>query len=394
MTASAQWNVDKRQFWVHGTQPEHPVDFEPKTGLWRVFGYQEAVQVFGDFKTFSSDTLKLSPVEIPFSDGNLVEMDPPEHGRLRKVVNRAFTPSMVAGLEDRIRELTNELLDAAAAKDEVELIEDLAYPLPVTVITEMLGVPSSDQHLFKQWVDGMMDQTEELSFSEPTEEQAVSMQHAMDHMQQLIAYMSSHAAERRRSPRNDLLTHLVEAEVDGARLSDEAVAVFANSLLVNGHLTTTMVLGNTVLCLDAFPEARAAVQADRSLAPAAIEEALRYLTPAPVLGRATTCETELGGRTIPESQMVQVWVGAANRDARQFEEPDRYDIHRSPNQHLTFGHGIHFCIGAPLARLESRVVIETLHDRFPDMRTDPGDPPEFQPNPYVTAVRRLPVVLT
>ncbi|MEX2971740.1 cytochrome P450 [Streptomyces sp. C184] len=393
MTATtAHWNIDERQFWLHGKQPDEWVDFDEQIGVWRVFGYPEAVRVFGDPKTFSSDTGRLSPMEIPFAEANLVEMDPPQHGKLRKLVSHAFTPKMVANLEPRVVELTNELLNATEGSDRIELIKDLAYPLPIIVITEMLGIPSSDRDLFKQWVDTMMEGTYEFSFSEPTEQQETDMQRAMEQMQYLVDYICEHAADRRKNPRNDLLTMLVEAEVDGDRLTDTEVSIFANSLLVNGHLTTTMLLGNSVLCLDAHPETFQAVRADRSKIPAAIEESLRFLTPAPVLGRATTREVELGTTTIPADQIVQVWVGVANRDPRQFERPEVFNISRDPNPHLTFGRGIHFCVGAPLARLESRIAMNIVLDRFPHLRTDPDDAPVFHHNPYVSTVSRLPLV--
>jgi cytochrome P450 len=209
----------------------------------------------------------------------------------------------------------------------------------------------------------------------------------------MSAYIGEHAARRRREPREDLLTELVQAEVDGVRLTDQEVINFANLLLIAGHITTTMLVGNTVLCLDAHPEERARVQADRSLVPAAIEESLRLLTPFPVLGRVTNAEVELGGRTIDADQLVMVWIAAANRDPRQFSGPDVFDVDRDPNPHLAFGRGIHFCVGAPLARLEGRIATNLLMDRYPGMRCDPLDPPVFQPTPNMTGAQRLPLLL-
>ncbi|MCK2216163.1 cytochrome P450 [Actinomadura sp. ATCC 31491] len=392
-TTSAQWDTDERQFWLRGEQPPAWVDFDEAIGVWRVFGYPEALRAFTEIDTFSSNTERLAPMEVQYTEGNLVEMDPPQHGKLRKLVTHAFTPRMVANLEPRVREITNELLDATGGAGRIELINDLAYPLPVIVICELLGIPADDRHLFKRWVDEMMAQTHEYSFSEPTELQESSMQHAMEQMGRLVDYICEHAEDRRRTPREDLLSSLVHAEVDGRRMSNNEVAIFANSLLVNGHLTTTMLLGNSVLCLDAHPEQFAEVRADRSKIPGAIEEALRFVTPAPVLGRATLRETELGGRVIPADQIIQVWVGAANRDPRQFERPDVYDLHRDPNPHLTFGRGIHFCVGAGLARLESRVVMDLLLDRYRSVRSDPDEPPAFLTNPYVTALRSFPLLV-
>lgn len=392
-TATDHWNVDERQFWLRGQQAAEPVRFDPDTGMWNVYGHREALHVLGNPKTFSSYTGRLMPQEDQFSEGNLVQMDPPEHNKLRKLVSHAFTPKVVANLEPRISELTHELLDAAGGSDRMELVGDLAYPLPVIVIAELLGVPSSDRHLFKRWVDAMMQQSQEFSLTDQSEQQERDMQFAMDQMQHLSDYIGEHAAERRKQPREDLLSKLVEAEVDGERLSDTEVVNFANVLLVAGHITTTMLLGNTVLCLDAHPDTREAVRADRSKVPAAIEESLRFLSPFAVLGRVTNHETEIGGRTVPADQLLMVWPAAANRDARQFSEPDSFDISRDPNPHIAFGRGVHFCIGAPLARLEGRVAMNVLLDRLPNLRTVPDDPAVFQPSPYMTGVNRLPLLV-
>ncbi|MBA8827442.1 hypothetical protein FHX42_004838 [Saccharopolyspora lacisalsi] len=391
-TAPAPWNLDQRQFWLHGHQPSEAVGFDPKTGMWNVYGYAEALDVLSAPKTFSSYTGRLMPQEDQFAEGNLVQMDPPAHNKLRKLVSHAFTPKVVANLEPRISELTRELLDAAAGSGRMELVRDLAYPLPVIVIAELLGVPSSDRHLFKQWVDAMMQQSQEFSLDEIADQQNPDMQYATEQFQHLSDYIGEHAAERRKQPREDLLTKLVEAEVDGERLSREEVVNFANVLLVAGHITTTMLLGNTTLCLDAHPQAQESVRADRSKVPAAIEESLRFLSPFAVVARVTNHEAEIGGRTVPADQLLMVWSAAANRDSRQFTAPDTFDITRDPNPHIAFGRGIHFCIGAPLARLEGRVAMNILLDRFPELRTDPDRPPEFQPSPYMTGVNKLPLV--
>jgi len=207
----------------------------------------------------------------------------------------------------------------------------------------------------------------------------------------MTAYLAEHAAERRRRPRADLLTRLVHAEVDGERLPDDQVINFAILLLLAGHITTTMLLGNTVLCLDAHRELQEKVRADRGLIPPVIEESLRLLTPFAAIGRATTREAVLGGITIPADEMLLVWLAAANRDPRQFPDPDVFDPARDPNPHLAFGRGVHFCLGAPLARLEGRVALNILLDRVGTLRTDPDDPVEFLPAPTLTGVRRLPL---
>lgn len=393
MTATTdQWGLNEQQFWLRGEQPPEKVVFDEATGMWNVYGHPEALQIVSDPKTYSSDMSRIVPEANAFADGNLPQMDAPQHTKLRKLVSHAFTPKVVANLEPRIAELTHELLDTVDGNDRIELVDTLAYPLPVIVIAELLGVPSSDRHLFKQWVGGMLEQSGEFSLTNPSEEQQRESEQAMEQIQHLSDYITDHARERRQQPREDLLTNLVQAEVDGAKLTDTEVANFANILLIAGHITTTMLLGNTVLCLDAHPEARAAVREDRSLIPAAIEESLRMFSPFAALGRLTNSEVALAGKTVPADQLLMVWIAAANRDERVFTDPNTFDLHRDPNPHLAFGRGIHFCIGAPLARLEGRVALGILLDRFPNLRTDGDEPPTFLRAPTMTGVRSLPLL--
>ncbi|WP_049576809.1 cytochrome P450 [Nonomuraea sp. SBT364] len=390
-----RYDIPKQHFWLHGPRSGPPVEYETAAGMWNVYGYPELHDLLGDPATFSSDTMRVLPkgmvpeVEEFSLDGFLTQIDPPLHGKLRKLVSSAFTRRIVADLEPRIAALTHELLDAARERGRLELVTDLAYPLPVIVIAELLGVPSGDRALFKRWADALFQRDTKISLAEPVEGQDVRLEATLRPWKEMSHYLASHAAERRARPRADLLTRLVEAEVDGERLPDDQVVNFAIILLLAGHITTTMLLGNTVLCLDAFPEQQERVRADRASIPAVIEESLRYLTPFAALGRATTRETELGGVTIPADQLVMAWLGSANRDPRQFPAPDVFDPGRDPNPHLAFGRGVHFCLGAPLARLEGRVALNILLDRHPSLRSDPDDPVELMPTPTMTGVRRL-----
>jgi cytochrome P450 len=388
-----RWDIHPEHRWLRGSRPEQPVQYDERLGTWNVYGYPEVIEVLGDPRTFSSDTAHLFPVTVDpsLSEGDMSQVDPPEHRKLRTLVSRAFTPKIVADLAPRITALTHELLDAMAASDQVELVADLAYPLPVTVIAELLGVPSSDRHLFKQWADKIIEGTSGFAFLEGGEAGQRGIDTALENVRQLLEYLRGHAVERRRRPRQDLLTHLVEAEVDGARLSDNEVVNIANILLVTGHITTTMLLGNAVLCLDAHPDEAERVRRDRSLVPTAIEESLRLLSPSALIVRATTTDVDLGGRPVPRDQALMVWLGAANRDERQFSRPEVFDPGRDPNPHVGFGRGIHFCLGAPLARLEGRIALNLLLDRFPQLRTDPDDPPTFFPSPDIIGVSTLPL---
>jgi cytochrome P450 len=397
-TLAENWGTHKDQFWLRGETPDEPVRFDEETGMWNVYGHAEALKTLSDPKVFSSDTARLIPAEMApdkdlFVEGNLLQMDPPDHKKLRTLVSHAFTPKVVADLEPRIAELTNELLDAVDGRNSMELVTDLAYPLPVIVIAELLGIPASDRDLFKKWVDKMLENSQQRSLIKQTEEDKKASDESMEQLKNLVNYLSDHVDDRRRNPREDLLTKLVEAEVDGERLSQGEVVNFANVLLLAGHITTTMLLGNTVLCLDSHPLENRRVREDRSLLPATIEESLRFLSPFALVARATTTEVELGGKTIPADRMLGIWVAAANRDPRTFTDPDTFDPARAHNPHLAFGRGIHFCIGAPLARLEGKTALNILFDRFPELRTDPAAPPSFIPSPNMTGVNKLQLLL-
>jgi hypothetical protein len=309
------WGVNQQQFWLLGQRPERPVSFDEATGMWNVYGYPETVRVLGDPQTFSSNTLRILPESMKrgrnTAEGNLVQMDEPDHKKLRRLVSEAFTPKVVADLEPRIAALTHELLDAAEARGRLELVNDLAYPLPVIVIAELLGVPSGDRDLFKEWVDKMLNFGGQFSLVKESAEQKQAMDVVFEQRKHLADYLAAHVNERRQRPREDLLTKLVQAEVDGERLTDNEVVNFGLVLLIAGHITTTMLLGNTVLCLDAHREHMARVRADHKALPGAIEESLRFLSPFAAVGRTTTVETELGGQRIPADKLLMVWVAAA-----------------------------------------------------------------------------------
>ncbi|MEU4247454.1 cytochrome P450 [Amycolatopsis sp. NPDC026612] len=394
-TLADTWGLHESQFWLRGKHPEKLLEFSEDLGMWNVYGHPEIEAILRDPATFSSDTTRLVPADMmPDADtstGSILQLDPPLHNKMRKLVSRAFTPKVVADLEPRIAAITRELLDAVPAGDRLELVAALAYPLPVIVIAELLGVPASDRHLFKGWVDRMFESADQVSLVKKDEKQDAAIRRSLEGQQALTDYLGVHVDERREKPRDDLLTKLVEAELDGERLSRAEVVDFANILLLAGHITTTMLLGNAVLCLDAHPEWDQRVRADRSLVPPVIEESLRFLTPFAAVARVTMREVEIGGVTVPADRMLLCWVAAANRDERVFRDPGTFDPLRAENPHLAFGRGIHFCLGAPLARLEGRVALNILFDRYPVLRTIRGEPPKFQVNPNMTGVRELPL---
>jgi cytochrome P450 len=397
MIIADEWGTQPQHFWLTGRRPERLARFDENLSMWNVYGYPEILQALNDTRTFSSNVSRLfaggeEEALRKFTDGNLIQMDGKEHRDLRRLVSNVFTPKVVADLEPRIATITHELADAVTGQDTFELVADLAYPLPVIVIAELLGVPASDRAMFRHWVDRLFESKAAFWDTDQDSDAALVTQAALADHQEMTDYLASHAAERRTKPREDLLSRLVHAEVEGERLTGDQVVNFANLLLVAGHVTTTMLLGNTVLCLDVHREQAEAVRADRSLVPTAIEESLRLLTPFPAVARATTVDTEIAGQRVPAGQLVVLWTGSANRDERQFAHPDVFDPARDPNPHLGFGRGVHFCLGAPLARLEGRIAMNILLDRFPVLRTDPGNPPVFMQTAEMCGVRSLPVL--
>ncbi|WP_416957400.1 cytochrome P450 [Streptomyces sp. Agncl-13] len=395
MSALAEkWDLDRqRYFWMYGESgSSERVVFDETTGIWNVYGHAEALHVANSPHIFSSDTGRLIPERREFDEGSITQLDPPRHTALRKLITHAFTPRAIDELEPRVHAIVQDLLDRVTDRAGFDLIADFAYPLPVTVIAELLGIPASDHDLLNGWVDRMMSTTTEFSLGERDVSVDNAVADAMEQVRHITDYLREHVKDRRSHPREDLLTALVQAEVDGQRLTENEVANFANVMLVAGHVTTTLLISNTVLCLDAHPEADRAVRQDRTAVPTLLEESLRYLTPIACMVRVTTAATDVGGVTIGPDQMVAVWLSTANRDKRVFSDPYTFDPARELNPHIAFGRGVHFCIGAALARREGRIAMNALFDRFPALRCDPDNPPAFMTNPNLNGVTRLPVV--
>ncbi|MFE1823558.1 cytochrome P450 [Streptomyces anulatus] len=395
MSALAEkWEMDpQRFFWMYGDgRSAEPVAFDEASGIWNVYGHPETVQVANNPHLFSSDTGRLIPERREFDEGAITQLDPPRHTALRKLITHAFTPRAIDDLEPRVHAIVADLLDKVIDRDGFDLIADLAYPLPVTVIAELLGIPASDHSLLNGWVNKMMSISSEFSLGERDEVVGNEVEFAMEQVRHITDYLRDHVRQRRTSPRDDLLTRLVQAEVDGERLTENEVANFANVMLVAGHVTTTLLISSTVLCLDAYPEVDRAVRADRAGIPGLLEESLRYLSPITSMVRVTNAPVEVGGVTIGADQMVSAWISTANRDPRVFNDPQTFLPARTNNPHVAFGRGVHFCIGAALARRESRIALNALFDRFPALRCDPDNPPVFMTNPNLNGAARLPVV--
>lgn len=335
---------------------------------WMVFGHEDVQRVLSDHEYFSSE----------YGSFTLLNTDPPRHRQLRSLVTQAFTPRAVEALRPRIAEIVDGLLEPVLESGTMDLIQDFAVPLPVTVIAELLGIPIEDRARFKIWSDAIVTNGPDgLSFSQA---------HA-----EMGAYFAGLLEERRRAPRGDLMSALLESRIDGESLGYADLLSFCVLLLVAGNETTTNLIGNAILCLDEHPEADAELRRHPDLLDSAIEEVLRYRSPVQSMFRVTKKDAELGGHMIPAGSGVQVWIGSANRDPARFPDPDRFDIRRSPNHHLAFGHGIHFCLGAPLARLEAQVGLGTLLRQLGPPAVDRRGPLQPLVSNVVYGVRRLPV---
>ena len=350
--------------WYKKMRATNPVSFDAESGLWHVFRYADIQQILNDPATFSSEVAQRAMTEEErkqAGEPSILNLDPPRHRQLRSFITQAFTPRTVANLAPRIRAIINEQLDNVAATGQMDLIEDLAYPLPVIVIAELLGIPAQDRAMFKHWSDRILGQDQMQAL------------HSLHEMNEYLRVITN---KRRKKPENDLISALLGAQVDGQHLTESELLSFYVLLLVAGNATTTNLTGNAFTCFDDYPEALEQLRADRSLIPNAIEEIFRFRSPVQHLTRVTTKDTELGGQKIAAGQVVTPWLGSGNRDEAQFPDPDTFDIRRSPNHHLGFGHGVHFCIGAPLSRLEGKIVLEIMLERFKHIERDRSVPLE------------------
>jgi cytochrome P450 len=349
-----------------------PVFHDPHSDFWMVFDYEGVTRALNDLDTFSSRAAPSGGGALDW----LIFFDPPRHTKLRALIQRAFTPRSVAALEPRIRELSRDLLDRTIERGEMDLAADLAVPLPMMVIAEMLGIPAADRPRFRDWNDVVLGMIYTISGGA---EAARAVGEFGAATAEIRAYLTGLLAERRAAPRDDLLTRLAEAEVDGARLTEQEILSFFQLLLVAGSETTTNLINNAVLCFLENPDQLARLRAAPDLLPSAIEEVLRYRSPLQTVFRLTRREVEMRGQVIPAGKLVLAMVGSANRDPRQFPDPNRFDITRDPNPHIGFGHGIHFCLGAPLARLESRIALGDFLERVKGFELTSDQPWEPRP---------------
>ena len=309
-------------------------------------------------------------------------LNPPDHTRLRRLVARSFTPRRVEDLLPRMEAITAELVDAIVATETVDLVEAVAQPLPVRVISELLGIPEVDRPLLLGWSHALARSIEPALLI-PAEERAEQARARRD----FGAYVRQLAAERRRSPGADLISDLVRTQDRDEVLTEAELVATCILLLVAGHETTTSLIGNGLLALLRHPEQLDRLRADPELAPAAVEELVRYDSPVQLTMRVAREDARIGGSDVPRGWFVVVLAGAANRDPEMHADPDRLDVGRAPSAHLAFGQGIHFCLGAPLARLEAQVALRALVRRRPELLAEP----EWKDTVVLRGVRRLDV---
>ncbi len=367
--------------------------------LWLIFRYDEITTILKDHAHWSSGAPGTTPAPEasypsaavrPTDEASMLFSDPPRHTRLRSLVNQAFTPRMVERMEPRLRAVADELLDEVAAAGRADIVDALSYPLPVIAIAEILGVPPSDRANFKRWSDAAVS-TLGGTAAGPGQS-PVQLDPAL--VEEMRDYFSRMVDLRRVEPKEDLISALVAAELQGDKLNFEEMLGTLFLILVAGNETTTNLIGNSILEFMAHPDQLQRILDDPALLPSAIEEVLRFASPVQATSRLALADTEVGGKTIKAGQRAVLFVAAANRDPDIFPNPDTFDVARTPNRHLSFGLGIHFCLGAPLARLEAKIALEAFLRRCQAFQRVDDEPLPRVPTFIMRGVRSLPIIFT
>jgi cytochrome P450 len=379
---------------LRSTAPIHRVTLPDGRAMWLVTRYEDVAAVFKDKRFVKDWRNAVTPEQLaqipPIPDvmkplsRNMLDTDPPDHERLRALVSKAFTPRLIELMRPRVQAIADSLLDAVEDKGEMDLIDDYAFPLPITVIAELLGVPVEDRNKFREWSDAAVS-------GDATQEYVEKI--LIPHMLAFTDYLRALFDEKRKNPRDDLISALVRAEEAGDKLSEDELLAMVFLLLIAGHETTVNLIGNGMLALLQHPDELQRLKDDPSLTKPAIEELLRYDGPVETsTERFAREDVAIGGTVIPRGEMVMVVIASADHDPERFPDPEALDITRQDNKHLAFGKGIHFCLGAPLARMEGQIAINTLLRRMPDMRLK--DSPEsltWRPGLVLRGLKGLPI---
>jgi len=385
-TRRAPWDTFAR------ARREHPVFRHEGLPVTSVFRHADCQQILKDPATWSSRFPPRPGMEDLQPPPSMLTMDPPQHTRLRGLVSQAFTPRMVKRMEPRLREIAGGLVDDALARGEVDLVEALTYPLPVIAIAEILGVPPADRGRFKAWSDAVVANLGMVFFQPPSRERIDSFLAARRALEEYFRVLID---ERRRRPQDDLLTGLVQAELEGSRLASDELMSMLVLLLVAGNETTTNLIGNAVLALLEHPDELAKLRADPGLVERAVEEVLRFSSPVQMDPRLATRDVVLRDVTIPAGTFALCWLGSANRDEEAFDRPEVFDVTRAlrDQRHLAFGFGPHYCLGASLAALEAQVALDVLLDRTRGFHRPDAAPLPLHPSIVFRGVTSLPLVL-
>lgn len=396
--ASPTFKADPYPFYaqLRAEEPVCSVSLPDKQIVWLITRYEDVAMVLKDERFAKDKSKALMPEELakqpwvptlfrPLTR-NMLDLDPPDHTRLRALVQKAFTPRMVEQVRERIQKLTESLLDRAVDRRRMDLVRDYALPIPTTIIAEMLGVPREDRHKFHHWSRAIVQ-------SNPS---GWRMVRAIPNVVMFLRYIRKLVKVRRARPQDDLVSSLVQVEEAGDQLSEDELLAMIFLLLIAGHETTVNLIGNGTLALLEHPDQMEKLRSDPKLIRLAVEELLRHSGPLETATeRYTREDVTVANVTIPRGAMVYAVLASANRDERQFRNPDAVDITREPNRHLAFGLGIHYCLGAPLARLEGQIAIDALLRRVSGLRLAVG--PEalrWRRGLVLRGLESLPVVLT
>jgi cytochrome P450 len=397
------WERGVPHEWFAALRREEPLywqDEERGRGFWSLTRYEDVVEVSRDHATFSSErggtSLEdLEPDQIE-ARKSMIDTDPPRHTRLRAIVHKGFRPGVLAAYEERIRGLARELIGAAMAKEEFDFVADVSSELPMWVFSEIMGLPIEDRRYLIDLGDKMLGNTDpELVGDDLVADRADLSRYrhlpfSSPYAREMFDYGHRLAEQRRRDPRDDVTTKLIQAEVDGDRLTEREFDVFFLLLVAAGNETTRHAISHGLHALLEHPDERARLQSDPSLAAPAADEVLRWATPVHHFRRTATRDLEMHGKTIREGDKVVIWYVSGNRDERQFPEPGRFDVARTPNRHLTFGRsGPHFCLGAHLARMEVRIWLEEMLPHIE--RLELAGPPARLRSNFFHGIKRLPV---
>ncbi len=337
--------------WYKRMRSENPVYYDPEYRLVNVFRYTDVKEALGNFNKFSSQFGKaFNPAGGPISE-SIINLDPPKHTKLRNIVSRAFTPRTIEKMAPQIREIAESLLNAKKGH-EVDIIKEFTSPLPITVIATMLGIPLEDMDMFKKWSDTIVGGSEASFTNFPKT------------IADMTGYFQKLMVEKEKNPDESLVYSVLNAEVDGEKLTMMESLGFFILLLVAGNETTTNLLSNALLTFSENPGTYEAMRDDSKLIPQALEEVLRYRSPVQSIYRVARDNTDLSGVPIRKGSIIVPWIGSANRDESIFEDADKFIIGRKENRHIAFGEGIHYCLGAPLARLEAKIAMKYMTENF------------------------------